>query len=532
MLEKITDDELELMECLAYPISATECIFSDLDNFLIEDENQFAEVRLAQVPMLSFEYMITDDPDLGQKANFKLKENLGRIDCFGGRKFGKTHIVEKVDLFLSMIWLDGWHVGFTSLDALHIRGILEDVIKVVNRDTGHTFYRMFDAGINRSPNYRITLKNAYVLESINMNIQSKQPGAQFFQKHLKRLYIEEASFETEEVYNKRIEAVSEDGCIVRSAGMTNFTKYSPAGRRFYDLENRKFVCNLPQYCNPKWDENEKKRATREHGGEASVSYRIFVKGEVVEEGISVFDMERVRRHYLDDKIVKKFEITKENFVNFENIIVVERPTHVDEIHIYSDIGESAATEIIILFRKGETYRYTYNITTYNLTDKQQPKIFEFLVDKLSANIVGIDTTDGTGRSIYRTLNMKYPVENLVWCAFNEKIRIEFERDSQNNVIYDNAGTPVYKEEYVSEWSIKCLKDLFYEGRLKCPIDYKLDKQLNSVVAEQTGTRTVYSVVGGEDHLVSAFRVAGIGIWQKEFNKNTALSSKKFCKTGV
>lgn len=532
MLEKITDEELALMECLAYPISATECIFSDLDNFLIEEENQFAEVRLAQVPMLSFEYMITDDPSLSKKQNFKLRENLGRIDCFGGRKFGKTHIVEKVDILLSMIWLVGWHVGFTSLDALHIRGILEDLLKIVDKATGHTFYKMFEAHVVRSPNYRITLKNGYVLESINMNIQSKQPGAQFFQKHLRRLYIEEASFETEEVYNKRIEAVSEDGCIVRSAGMTNFTKYSPAGRRFYDLENKPFVCNLPQYCNPKWDENEKKRATREHGGEASVSYRIFVKGEVVEEGISVFDMERVRRHYLEDKILKKFEITKENFLNFENIIVVERPPHIDEVFICSDIGESAATEIIILFRKGDTYRYAYNITCYNLTDKQQPHIFDFLIQKLNANIVGIDTTDGTGRSIYRTLNMKHPAENLVWVGFNEKINVEFERDSKNNIIYDGNGSPVYKEEYVAEWSIKCLKDLFYEGRLKCPIDYKLDKQLNSVVAEHTGTRIVYYVEGGEDHLISAFRVFGIAAWQKEFTRNTALSSKQFCKTGV
>lgn len=530
MLEKISEDELFLMECLVNPVSATECIFSDLENFLVEDETLFAEIRLGQIPMLSFEYLIDDDPRLSKKENFQLRIGAGQIECFGGRKFGKTHIVEKVDIFLSMIWLDGEHVGFTSLDALHIRGILEDIINVLEN---HTFYKMFGFKINRSPNFRISGKHGYLLESINMNIQSKQPGAQFFQKHMKRLYIEEASFETEEVYNKRIEAVSEDGAVVRSAGMTNFTKYSPAGRRFYDMKNRNKICNLPQYISPKWDEKEKERAVREHGGENSISYRIFVKGEIVEDGVSVFDMERVRRTYLDEKKeVKHFEVTKENFINHKNFIIVDRPKGIDEVYICADIGESAATEIIVLFKSNELFTYHYNITCHNLTDKQQPEVFYHLIQSLEANIIAIDATDGTGRSIYRTLSQTIPLTNLVWCGFNEKTNIDFDRDDKGLVVFDNNGKPTYKEEYVSEWSVIRLKHLFYESKLRCPIDYKLDKQLNSVIASQTASRTVYEVFGGEDHLFSAFRVFAIAAWIKEFEQTKSVRTKIFCKSGV
>lgn len=529
MIEKITADELELISCLCYPPSAISCVFSDLDNFLLEDETKFAQIRPAQEAVLSFEYMIDDDPALSNKENFQLKVNSGSIECFGGRKWGKTYIVEKVDIFMTLFWLEGEHIGFTSIDALHIRGVLEEIINTIEN---HTLFKSFCFRVNRSPNYRISNKSGYLLESINMNILSRNPGQAFFQKHLKRLYIEEASLETDEVFSKRNEAVSEVGCVVRSAGMTNFTKYSPAGRRFYDIKNKDLVCNLPQYVSPAWNKKEKERAVREHGGESSLSYRIFVKGEIAEDGVSVFDMIRVRANYLENKVIKHFEVTKDNFLNFKEILILDRPKGVDEVYICADIGETAATEIIVIFKIDNTYFYHYNITCYNLTDKQQSDIFFHLISKLEANVIGIDTTDGTGRAILRKINEIVPLNNLVACSFNEKLAIDFDRDDKGIVKFDTNGKPLYKEEYVSEWSVNRLKELFYDGRLKCPIDYKLDKQMNSVIANQTASRTVYTVVSEEDHLFSAFRVFAISVWQKEFSQAQSIRSKKFSKSGV
>lgn len=677
MLEKISKEEMQLIEMFEDPLCAAECLFSDIENLSHEPEMQLGHIRFAQIPMLSFEYLIDEDPNLSKKENFKLKEGAGNIDCFGGRLFGKTHIVETVDILLSILHLPNMEVGFTSTDHIHIKGILEEkVIPVLEK---HPFFKLFNPKFNRSPNYRISCNNGYVLIGINMNLQAKQPGSQFFQRHLKRLYLEEASFETEEVFNKRIDAVSEDGCVIRSAGMTNFTKYSPAGRRFYDLKNKPWVCNLPQYCvgedslilmhdysqkkikdikigdriitvtekapykiveaevlnvfdngvketvkinnsldvtlnhkilqrsandnharwlqikkikdtsfiykfptikniketktlktitqeqivldkklqlrkvfdlqttagtyvangivvhncNPKWDKTQKEKAIKKHGGENSVSYRIFVKGEVVEEGISVFDMERVRAHYLEDKIVKKFEITKENYHNFRSILIVEKPETVKEAYIMSDIGESAATEIIIIFKIGEEYKYLYNITCYNLTDKQQTALFDFLIQATSATCVGIDTTDGTGRAIFRNLNEKYPSDNLVWCSFNEKISVGYEKNESGQMILDDKGNLILKEEYVSEWSISHLKNLLYDGILKLPVDYKLDKQLNSVISSPASAgRMIYEVVGDEDHLFSAFRVFAIAEWTREFSKLKPMASNKFYKGGV
>ena len=529
MIEQISEEEIEIGELLCDPIALAESLFSDFENLSKFDEDQLGHIRLGQLPLMSYEYLLDYDPKLSSKENFKLREGAGTIYALGARKWGKTHFVEMVDILLSMVLLEGEHVGFTSLDAIHIRGILEKVIQVC--ETHPFFDEVLSPQINRSPSYRIYLKNGYTLDGINMNLSSKEPGAQFFQKHMSRLYIEEASFESEVVYKKRLDAVAENGCIVRSAGMTNFTKYSPCGRIFYDLPKRAWLCNLPQYVNPKWDIKEKEKAKKEHGGEESISYRVFVEGEVVEEGISVFDMERVRKCYNDAKTIKHFEVTKETFNFFESIIIVDQMKQAETTWIAADIGETAPTDIMIFFEVEKKYQYAYNITLYNLTDKQQEQIFCFLMSKLKVNFLGLDTTDGTGRAIFRSLAEKYPKENLVWVGFNEKIKVDFDKDEYGNIIFKD-GQPTHKEEYVADWSIKRLKELFYEERLVLPLDYRLDKQLNSVVSSMTGTRTVYECISDEDHLLAAMRVFSIAQWALEFTIVKPLNTKKFSKSGV
>ncbi len=528
MIEQITQEELEFVECLYNPIALTECVFSDLGKLTAFEEDLYSEIRLGQFVLMSYEYMIDDIPEFGDKANFKLREGAGTVYCFGGRKFGKTLLVEIVDVCISMLLNDGDEVGFCSYDQIHIRGVLEKIIQILEN---HPFFRMLGVKINRSPNFRFYAKNGYTLDSVNMNLSGETPGAQFFQKHFKRLYIEEASFETDEVYEKRLDSVSEVGCVFRIAGMTDFIKHSPAGRTYYDETKFPRLVNLPQYVSPMWDEAEQERAAREHGGEKSAGYRMFVKGEIVEEGISAFDMARIKKNYDRSKTIKSFEVSKEHFDLFEHIVVVERPKGAEVIYIAADIGESAPTEIIILSEVERKYKYLYNITLYNLTDKQQFKFFDWLARTMKANFIGLDCTEGTGRAIYRSLAEVYNKEHLIWVSFNEKIAIEFDKDENGNDIYKH-GKPVYKEEYVEGWSIKRLRDILYEeGKISLPLDYKLDRQFNSIKVMRSGTRTVYPGPV-DDHLFAAFKVWAISQWFNEFVNVKPIQKKVFCKSGV
>lgn len=524
MQEKLTNEELDLLEVFNYPIAQAECLFSDYDNLTVMEDDKLARIRMGQYPLISHEYLLDKPVNYSDKAFFQLRKGAGDVWALGGRLFGKTMVVEKIDFLVSVILLGPEKCGFSSCDHMHIRGVLEDVINCLEH---HPIFRLFQPQISRSPNYRIFFKTGYLLESVNMNVSGKAPGSSFFQKHFTRLYIEEASLETDQVYAKRRDSVSENGCVFRIAGMTNFTKYSPCGSVFYDPAQKGKVVNLPQYVNPKWDDKKKIEAIRDFSGEQSVGYRIFVKGEVVEDGISVFDMSRIT--FDDDREIKCFEISKNQINDFHYFTVVQRPTNAEEVYICADIGESAPTEIVVLMKMSNgKYRYEYNITLYNLTDKEQFKVFKWLAETLTANYIGIDCTDGTGRAIFRSLQEVFPKENLVWVAYNEKLPVDFEKDDKGNTKFKD-GKPLYKEEYVSEWSVKHLKDVLYDDKLDLPTDHKLYEQLNKIVEMQSGTRKTYTCLAKADHLFQAFQTFSIAHWNCEFLGKKPINKKQFCK---
>lgn len=534
MLERINEKDIDFCECLYDSLCLAECLFTNYDNLSMFELGKFGHVRMGQIPLLSCEYSIGDNPDLKDKQNFAMK--MGAGDCFvmGARNWGKTLFASKVDVLQSLMLNDGYPMGFCSYDAVHIRGVLDPIIDALEY---HPIISMYKKTIKRSPSYTIITKNNALLEGINMNIMSANPGHQFFQKHMKKIWIEESSFLTEEVDRKRTESRHEIGCIQRLSGMTNFTKHSPTGKIFYDLTKIPWMFNLPQYVNPKWDKKEEEKAIKKYSGKQSLGYRIFVKGEVVEDGVSVMDMSRIRPFYVEGRTFKVFEISKKIFNNFRDFIVIERPKNADQIFVCADIGgeggSSTPTEIAILSKVNDKYKFLYNISLFALTDREQDKIFDYIIEKVRPNFISLDTTAGTGRAIYRYLENLYTKESLVWVSFNEKIAVDFDKDDYGNVIMDESGKPTYKEEYVSEWSVKHLRDLLYDGLIEIPADcYKLDVQLNSIKAMQSGTRTIYQPTVENDHLFQAMQTFAIAHWMNEFNLLKPISLKKFAKSGV
>jgi hypothetical protein len=107
------------------------------------------------------------------------------------------------------------------------------------------------------------------------------------------------------------------------------------------------------------------------------------------------------------------------------------------------------------------------------------------------------------------------------------------KDEKGNVIF-KKGEPVYREANVKEWAVKRIKDLLYTGRLKIPVqeNYKFDNQFNSIITMKSGNRTLYRVVGTEDHLFDAFLVFAIQQWSEEFSITHPIKRKKTFWVGV
>ncbi len=522
MLEKLTIEELDFIECFYTPECMAECLFSNPDNLSIFEEDKHISLWSCQTPLISHEYTLDEDPNLNEKENFVLREIAGNLNCYSARDFGKT-LMEKIDIILSLLCIDNEPMAIGSYDAVHIRKVLNPIIDALDF---HPIISLFRKHINKSPSFLITTKNGNILNGINMNVtDGNNAGKNFFGEHYKKIWIEEASKETMRVYNIRTESRHPLGCVERASGMTDFTTHSPCGQIYFDFSQQSRVLNLPSFVNPLWTQRDYDKAIKKYGGEQALSFRLYVLGIVIQGSESAIDMERVRKlcyHYKSNgeldtrKTIKSIEIDKEHYSRFKEKLIVERPRNCETLWLASDIGRTGQTEIMLFSEVNRIYHYLYNITLYNLTDEEQFEVFKYLGQLVEANFIGLDCGEGTGVSIFGRLEKVFPRENLVWYAGHDKIPVDFEKTEDGKPVY-KKGKLVYRELFQSEWSVQHFCNLMYSERIKFLTDYKLDKQMDKVVSAKLSNRVTYHCLNEDDHLWDACKVFGIMEWK---NRNS------------
>jgi len=218
-------------------------------------------------------------------------------------------------------------------------------------------------------------------------------------------------------------------------------------------------------------------------------------------------------------LLQYFSINKDTFKNYKDIVIVERPKNAELLFISADIGESASTDINVISKVGDKYKYLFAISLFNLSDIEQKEFFKWLAIELKANIIALDVTDRTGRAIANYLETIFPKENIVRISFNEKLPVAVEVDEKTGKPLIKDGKPVMKYEWNIDWSINQLKHLFYGNHIELPMDYTLDMQLNSVVAIQGKQRTIFDCLAPEDHRFQSFQVFALAKWLTEFKLN-------------
>ena len=518
----LSEADIAFLEEWYSPIAFLETMFGDFNNLSVYKKGKFGSVRLYQYPMISDESLIDFDltaehHGMNEKEKFQLKKNVGDLYCYGARKTGKTLLVHTLDLLKHIITKDeSDDIVFSSVDLSHLKRVLDPIKSVLGN---HKIAKIFINRAKGAPEFYFELKNGVIIHSVNFNLGSTTPGKDWFGYHTFRVLIEEGSLETDEVYQKRKDALSESGAVMRCSGMTDMTPFSPAGKAFYKLQNQKFILNLPQYVSPFWGEKEKEDRIEEYGGEDAIGYKIFVKGEIIEDGVTALDMKRIRDNcYLLDrkgnftKKIKRIEISKENFHFWRNLVVVQRPENAEKIYISSDIG-SKVTELIIHSEVDGNYEYIYNITLYNLTQQEVETIFKHVIKKLRANVIALDCGDGEGKGIFSGFELEFPKDNLVHYDGSMKIKVGYEynetEDGDKEIRMEN-GEPVYKRELMADYSVQRLKYLLYNGKCRIPQDFKFDLQFSKVIETVLGGKIKYKCLSSQgDHLFDAWKVFAI-----------------------
>ncbi len=520
MLDRITEEELSFMECLHTPRCLIESLFHNFDNLSLFSEEKLGSVRIGQLPFFSHEPIIDFEGtakyhSLDKKGERKLRKNVADIYHLSARNLGKTLVVEKLDIPVSMIHDNGIPVGLASADGNHLREVMNPIKSAI--DT-HSILKIWRRNTRSQPEYFFEGRNGWNLTGVNMKVNSsKNPGENFFGKHFKKLWIEEFSLESNEVYEKRKDAISDLGCVYRASGMLNFTKHSPAGQIYYDRELKDKILSLPLFVNPNWDDAMREDRKKKYGGFGTIGWKIFVEAEVVETGKSEFDIERIRDCYLQRREITRFEVTKEHYKTQKDNLVLERPKNAQRIFIAGDVGDHQSEIEVWSELHDDRYKYLYNITLYDLIQKQQLKVFIDIIEKLNANIIAIDCGDALGRGLCDDLEERYDVSNVVRYQGASKINVGLLKDENGKTII-KKGKLQFRQEKMSIWSVKQIKTLFYNKRITMPEDYRLDRQINQVIRIPSGNSFRFECIAEDDHLWDATRVFAISVFLKaDFN---------------
>ena len=161
------------------------------------------------------------------------------------------------------------------------------------------------------------------------------------------------------------------------------------------------------------------------------------------------------------------------------------------------------------------YSYMYNIVLNRLIPDEQTEIFKWLISKLNIDIIAGDSTELGGQQVLQDLEKIISKENIIRVGFNEKLVIGQEKDEKGELKFINGKT-VPLEAYVIDWAVEKNRELFYNQKIDCYYDMKLDKQLNNMVGVRQSTRIKYTTKNGSaDHLHAAFLVFNIARFLKE-----------------
>jgi hypothetical protein len=329
-------------------------------------------------------------------------------------------------------------------------------------------------------------------------------------------------------------------------GITLISKNSPLGRVIRDRDNKKHLIRLPQYVSNLFDEKTKQNRIRAYGGEQSHSYKINVAAELVENAQGVFDMGRLMQCYNKKRTIKRFEITKDNFKDYQRILVLEPIYNATKTYVTSDVGDSAATEISVFGKINGKYTLVYNITTYRLSlTKELPDLMEYIFRQVAGHYIAVDATI-MGKPVYEILderlnekildekgNIIKVIKRVYWVAFNEDVVTGIEKDDKGRAIKDRKGDVVKKTTPALHFSVMRLQQLFFDKKFDIPEDdFKFELQFSCYISLISGSKVIYDTTG-EDHYVQSFEVFALLEWMTEqLSSIGAVSERKKLCSGV
>jgi len=498
------------------------------------DGKNCLKLRLYQIPLLSFEWNLVDDPRLSKKENFNNRKSLGDIVGRGGRVYGKSMIVLDIDNIQEAILHDGEEHLLIAFDEKHLDPRFEYLADAIQN---HKFFNLYTLdskkeSINRS-NKQVLLKNGHI--TYGRIEGSKSPGDGWLGLHPQRKSIEEAQMISSVAFNKQVDTQSELGAVERLSGVPDGRRDTPFHEYINDKSKR--VIWYSSNINPYWDDKRKKEAEIKYGGKNSHAYITNVLGEEGDIAFGAWDCDDIR-NCMTKGSVKHFEVNKNNYDRFLTLpvsILNLVPDESSEFIIQaSDIGKTPSEGGVFSLQKGK-WNLLYRITQRGLTHFQQAKVFHYIAHTMRSNIIALDTSEGLGESTAdhmineketEFLNCDYP-KRVMKCNFKTNIVTGYLKNEKGEIVYEDAN-PVEVKIHTDEFAWIRGMQLFKEQKFILQDDIDIISQFAAEIAVKGQGKTTFSSPI-PNHLISMFKVFLLAEWSinkdgkpTQFNKNNFL----------
>lgn len=499
---------------------------------------------------VSLAFWIADDGSLIGNDGKTEKTKVIRIHSYGFNY--KSHIIlqtilkEKFDLDVNIKELNRfgkhyYYLEFNSLNTLKLIALIKDYIhptlyykiytkiELCNFIYSNVIPKFIDLG-NQVQDLlqpvKLLSKEKVYKKSWTMYDVEVADNHNFFASGL----LISNSYMSAEGTEKRIDAGSSLGYIERISGIPDLRIGSPLTKILSDKKLKRYIWRLPQFVRPDWSDAMREKRIAEYNGQNSSSYKLNVEAEIMEGAEGFWDIDRLKEKcYNPKRKVKVFEVSKDSFSKFKSNIIVERMPGTEKVFICSDIGlGGSASQIIIIFKVGDKYKYVYNIPLFKLIQKEQAEVFKWLYDVLGGAFIAIDATGDGGVINDYLFDMGVPQECLLKVKFNENIEIDFEKDPETGyVITDKNGEPVMKKMNTLDFAMQEMEKIFYEGMMEVPQDENFFEEFNGFYVKMVGTRKSYGS-NTSDHKHQSFQVFAVCRYFNEFNELKTVQNQPRC----
>lgn len=548
MYQNPSNEELEFYGCIHDSVTFLENVFpADINspgNWGLDTSCLI--LRPYQFAMIAYDCMYCANDTKTDKQNFTLSKGAGTIYNISARNIGKTHVGLLGDAMMSIFLQNNQESCIASFDEKHLKAIAEKISGVVEN---HKLYQMLHLHgnkktVGRAP-HRIQTEHGHLQVGVNEKVSGNKQGQDFHGLHYKRLSYDEASYMSSEGFEKRIDSGSSIGYVERLFGIPDLRVGSPLGDILNNPNNKNFICRLPQYVRDDWDDAQKEKQSAQYNGESSVAYKLNVAGELIEGALSKWDMERIKKNcYKFDKKIQFFEVDKEIFKGLDLLNSLD---HIKElgkrlklkipiqrlpsskIIVASDIGTSGSpSEITIHFGDSNNHwKYEYQISLFKMIVKEQIEIFQWIYDTLGSCFIALDCTNIDGGTIRQgLLDLGIPADHLSNFKMNQNLEVGIDKDEKTGkILRDKSGKPLMKIENTKAFAIKCLEDIFYNGKHEIPHDEKFLKEFSGFIERYNGNRPSWGSTTTE-HLHDSFLQFALCAWENEMKISQNQGIKK------